>query len=323
MNQQKFEPALKYFEQAVAADASLLTARVNEAIALINLQRYEPAKQLLTDATAADSQNVRAWYNLGLLSKSTGDAEQSLAAFDKAAALRPTDAHSAYFVGLMASQLQQYDRAVASFTRALSIDPFLVSAEFGLARAYQRMGNADAAHTHLERFQRLTTEKVAAAMSLSYGDQGPLSLAEPLIPAGGKTAPAIPVTFAAAPSPFPRVATTTGSGGIGAGGCFFDADGDGLVDYLALTPRPSMPPDTIVLFRATGEGRFERVAASGLAVKGTPIACTAADYDNDEKPDVALALTTGVCCSTTTAGTSATSPPKRDSPHRRQAWRSA
>ena len=112
----------------------------------------------------------------------------------------------------MASQLQQDDRAVASFTRALSIDPFLVSAEFGLARAYQRMGNADAAHTHLERFQRLTTEKVAAAMSLSYGDQGPLSLAEPLIPAGGKTAPAIPVTFAAAPSPFPRVATTTGSG---------------------------------------------------------------------------------------------------------------
>src|SRR4051812_14880188 len=103
MNQQKFEPALKYFEQAVAADANLLTARVNQAIALINLQRYDPAKQLLTDATTADAQNVRAWYNLGLLLKSTGDAEQSLAAFEKAAALKPTDAHSAYFVGLMAS----------------------------------------------------------------------------------------------------------------------------------------------------------------------------------------------------------------------------
>jgi len=294
MNQQKFEPALKYFEQAVAADANLLTARVNQAIALINLQRYEPAKQLLTDATTADAQNVRAWYNLGLLLKSTGDAELSLAAFDKAATLKPTDAHCAYFVGLMASQLQQYDRAVASFTRALSIDPFLVSAEFGLARAYQRMGNADAAHTHLERFQRLTTEKVAAAMSLSYGDQGPFSLAEPLIPTGAKTAPAIPVTFAAAPSPFPRIATTATTGGLGAGGCFFDADGDGSVDYLALTPRAATPADTVVLLRAAGGGRFERVATSGFTVSGTPIACTAADYDNDEKPDVAIALTTGI-----------------------------
>jgi tetratricopeptide (TPR) repeat protein len=294
MNQQKFEPALKYFEQAVAADANLLTARVNEAIALINLQRYEPAKQLLTEATAADPQNVRAWYNLGLLSKSTGDAEQSLAAFDKAATLKPTDAHAAYFVGLMASQLQQYDRAVASFTRALSLDPFLVSAEFGLARAYQRMGKADEAHTHLERFQRLTTEKVAAAMSLSYGDQGPFSLAEALIPAGGKTTPAIPVTFAAAASPFPRIATVPGSGGLGAGGCFFDADGDGLIDYLALTPRATAPADAVALFKAAGAGRFERVASSGLTVSGTPIACTAADYDNDEKPDVAIASSAGV-----------------------------
>ena len=122
MNQQKFEPALKYFEQAVAADASLLTARVNEAIALINLQRYEPAKQLLTDATAAEAQNARAWYNLGLLSKSTGDADQSLAAFDKAAALRPTDAHAAYFVPFSHTHLVNECSALAimrSFARAV------------------------------------------------------------------------------------------------------------------------------------------------------------------------------------------------------------
>ena len=115
---------------------------MNQAIALIDLQRYDPARELLVQATTSEPQNARAWYNLGLLQKSTGDAEASLASFEKAAALQPGDAHSHYFVGLMAAQIQQYDRAVAAFTRALEIDPFLVSAEFGLARAFQRAGRA-------------------------------------------------------------------------------------------------------------------------------------------------------------------------------------
>ena len=34
----------------------------------------------------------------------------------------------------------------------------------------------------MDRFTRLTQEKVASAMSLSYGDQGPLSLAQAVQP---------------------------------------------------------------------------------------------------------------------------------------------
>src|SRR5215213_3817576 len=202
MNQQKFEQGLQWFEKAAAADPTLVVARVNEAIALINLQRYEPARELLVAVTTADPQNARAWYNLGLLQKSTGEAEASLASFQKAASSRPADAHSHYFVGLMAAQIQQYDAAVSEFQRAIEIDPFLVSAEFGLARAFQRAGRGEEAKGHLERFQRLTTEKIASAMSLGYGDQGPLSLAEPLVPKGGAAPPRIPVKFVAQASPF-------------------------------------------------------------------------------------------------------------------------
>ena len=90
--------------------------------------------------------------------------------------------HAHYFVGLIASQLQQYDKAIAAFTKALEIDPFLVSAEFGLARAYQRSGKPDDAKTHMDRFTRMTQSKVASAMSLAYGDQGPLSLAAAVQP---------------------------------------------------------------------------------------------------------------------------------------------
>jgi Flp pilus assembly protein TadD len=298
MNQQKFEQALPYFEKAVAADPTLAVGRVNQAIALINLQRYDPARDLLMDATSKNPSDARAWYNLGLLHKSTGDADASLAAFEKVASLRPTDAHAHYFVGLMAAQLQQYDKAVDGFQKALTIDPFLVSAEFGLARALQRAGRGEDAKSHLERFQRLTTEKVASAMSLTYGDQGPLSLAEPLVPKEGAAAPAVPVRFVAdSASTFTLPsASSAPANALGVGGCLFDADGDGVLDYLALSPRAGngKPEDAIVLFRGTGSGKFERVAQSGLAVSGRAVGCAAADYDNDEKPDVAISTGDGV-----------------------------
>src|SRR5918993_946053 len=298
MNQQKFEQGLQWFEKAVAADPTLVVARVNQAIALINLQRYEPARELLAAVTTADPQNARAWYNLGLLQKSTGEAEASLASFQKVAAVRPGDAHSHYFVGLMAAQIQQYDEAVRSFTRALELDPFLVSAEFGIARSFQRAGKAEEAKTHLERFQRLTTEKIASAMSLGYGDQGPLSLAEALVPRDGAAPPAVAVTFVAhAPGPFGAAGTAAARGsGVSTGGCLFDADGDGLNDYLALNPRAQAgePDAAAVLFRGAAGGTFERAAQTGLGVTSQPLGCAAADYDNDEKPDLAISTVAGI-----------------------------
>ena len=278
MSQQKFEQALEHFEHAAAADPAFPTARLNQAIALINLQRYDEARALLTALAEQDPQNARAWYNLGLLQRSTGEADAALAAFQKTAVLRPQDAHSHYFVGLMAAQLQKYDDAIAAFTRTLEVDPFLASAEFGLARAYQRAGNTAESRKHLERFQRLTTEKIASAMTLAYGDQGPFSLAEAVMPADAPAPPAIPVTFSL--QPIVRHDPSGPSGSAGPGGCLFDFDSDGSLDYLALGP------DGARLLRNTGGGTLSEHAR--LVPKSRTVACTTGDYDNDERPDIAI-----------------------------------
>ena len=99
MNQQKFEVALKYFQDASARDQGLTAATVNQAVALLALQRYEPAQQVLEAAVKADDRNVRAWYNLGLLQKGLGNADAALAAFTRATELLPSDPHAHYFVG--------------------------------------------------------------------------------------------------------------------------------------------------------------------------------------------------------------------------------
>jgi tetratricopeptide (TPR) repeat protein len=230
MNQQKFEVALKYFQDAAARDPGLTAATVNQAVALLALQRYEPAQQVLEAAVKADDRNVRAWYNLGLLQKGLGNADAALAAFTRATELLPSDPHAHYFVGLIASQLQQYDKAIPAFTKALEIDQYLVSAEFGLARAFQRSGKPDDAKTHMDRFTRVTQEKVASAMSLAYGDQGKLSLAEAVRPpAAGSTA--IPVSFVADDKTFVASAPLSAAA-AGPGGCELDADGDGVIDYV-------------------------------------------------------------------------------------------
>ena len=284
MNQQKPEAALERFEGAFKADPSLTAARVNQAIAMSALQRYEPAQQILDAIVTSDPANVRAWYTLGLLARTLGDSDAALAAFTRATELAPNDPYAHYFVGLISSQLQQHDMAVVSFTRALEIDPYLVSAEFGLARAYQRSGKTDDAKTHMDRFTRLTQEKVASAMSLAYGDQGPLSLAQAVQPQAGAAPAAIAVKFVAPrvspPAPGPEDFRA------GPGACVVDADGDGALDYVRLGAGGA------TLMRNDGKGQF--ADATVLTKTPDPVTCAVGDYDNDEKPDVAIASSDGV-----------------------------
>ncbi len=283
MNQQKFEAALERFAAAATADGSLVQARLNQAIALSALQRYDEAQQILDALVKADASNAAVWYNLGLLQKTLGDSDAALAAFRRAAELRPADSHVHYFVGLMASQLQQYEPAIAAFQSALERDPFLVSAEFGLARAYQRSGDLDAAKAHMERFSRLTQEKVASAMSLSYGDQGPMSLAAAVQPHDADAPAAIPVKFvadAAALGPYVQVAVAAPFGGPGI--CLLDYDLDGRIDVLRLDPLGA------ALLQNTGAGFVSRARFEAAA------SCAVGDVDNDERPDVLLAGPNGL-----------------------------
>src|SRR3954470_843279 len=87
MNQQAFEKALKYFQEAYAADPQMFAARLNQGIALLNLQKVADALPILQQAIKLNPKSSRAWYNLGLLYKSSGDAAQALEAFKNAAEL--------------------------------------------------------------------------------------------------------------------------------------------------------------------------------------------------------------------------------------------
>ncbi len=279
MGQQRLQDAAKLFARALALDPRLETARLNRAIALYNLQRFDAARLILLDFVKRHPDGARAWYNLGLVYKSTGQGQQALEAFRHAAQLEPTDADTHYFIGATASQIRRENEAIEALRRALELNHFHASAEFALARAYQRLGNQEESRKHLARFQQLTQSKLGTPMSLAYGDQGPLSLAEQVRVAKAEVEPAIKVTFA----------SVAGQSGIAAppaeaaaaGACFLDFDNDGLVDLFV---------GTGALYRNVSGGKFADHTEESRLTHFPATLCAAGDFDNDGHTDLAIAF---------------------------------
>ena len=295
MNQQQFEKALGYFRRAYALQPQLTIARLNEAIALLNLQRLEQARAILLGIVKRDPKNARAWYNHGLLYKSEGQAQPAADVFEHVTKLDPTDADAFYFLGSVRMQLKQYPQAVAAFQQALKLNPYHASAEFGLARAYQQSGDIAHAREHLARFQQITKTKLGTPMSGAYGEQGPLSLAATSSATPEPVPPAIPVRFVDVTAQAGLGTSSVAQGRpsldrastfLPPGACVFDFDGDGHPDLFIADGGPQ---GGMTLYRNLGDGHFADVTkAAGLDPTAHAIACAAGDYDNDGFTDLAF-----------------------------------
>jgi len=293
MNQQRPADAEKLFEKSLAADPQFEVARLNLGISLLAQQKLEPARTALAAAAEKLPRDPFAWYNLGLTYKDLGDAEKGVEAFTHVTQL-VNEADPWYFVGYLDSQLQHYDAAIAAFQKALALFPYHASAEFGLARAYQRSGNAAAAREHLAKFQKITSEHLGSPFGAAYGDQGRFSLAE-LPRSSAQNAPAaIPVHFALRPMSeiVEQAAAASTSIGPSTGACFFDYDGDGKPDLFLVS---ASADGTSRLLHNLGNGKFADVTKeSGLEHTGSGLGCAAGDFDNDGHTDLAVCFSDGV-----------------------------
>ena len=298
MNQARIAEALQAFRRAGAQDPSLFSARLNEGIALLNLQRPAEARDVLLDATRRQPESARAWFNLGMAYRTLAQTDPAIEALQRVAQLDPGDADTLYFLGQLHAQARRYDQAIAAFEKCLALDSLHLSAEFGLARAYQLSGNEAMAAQHLARFDQLTESKVGKQISLAYGEQGPYSTAEP-VGSAELAPPDLSVRFAAGPLSRARAAEPVAAGTrdrfsqvAGAGACFLDFNTDGRQDLL-------LPAESggrgAILYRNDGGARFSDVTAQvGLDSSGATHGCAIGDYDNDERDDIVLGLPNGI-----------------------------
>jgi len=293
MNQQLFEKALKYFEDAAAADPDLKVAKVNQGVALLSLARVDESKKVLDEAAKENPKDPHVWYALGMLEKNSSDPQAAVADFKHVIEIDDTDADTWYFLGTVYAQQKQFPQAIDAFDHALKLNPLHASAQFGLSRAYQQSGNTPAAREHLTRFQYITQHKLGSAMSLAYGDQGKYSLAEESAAAAQKVPPQIPVKFVdvtkkagLSTSSETEVDKKNSPGDLGPGACFLDYDNDGRIDIL-LSDHGIQ--GGLTLYHNLGNGTFEDVTRkAGLDPTIHGIACTTGDYDNDGFADIAV-----------------------------------
>ena len=302
MNQQLFEKALKYFEDAAAADPNLHVAKINQGIALLSLARVDPAKKILDEAAKQDPKDPHLWYALGMLEKNSSDPQAAVEDFKRVIAIDDSDADTWYFLGTVYSQLKQFPQAIDAFDHALKLNPLHASAQFGLSRAYQQSGDTPHAREHLTRFQYITQNKLGAAMSLAYGEQGKYSLAEESQAASVKVPPQIPVKFVdvtkeaglepPGPPYLPVDAFNDPPWELGPGACFLDYDNDGKIDLFLSDWRTQ---GTTTLFHNLGNGRFADVTKqAGLSSDRDGLACAIGDYDNDGFADIAVTFSDAV-----------------------------
>ncbi|HKS76242.1 MAG TPA: FG-GAP-like repeat-containing protein [Terriglobales bacterium] len=294
LNQQLFEKALKEFQQAAALDSNLKIARLNQGIALLNLGKVDAAKPILEEAVKINPKDPHAWYNLGLLNKNSDNASAAVDAFRRVTEIDPGDADTWYFLGASYSQSRQFSQAIDAFQRALKLNPLHASAQFGLSRAYQQSGDSANAREHLVRFQYITQNKLGAAISLAYGEQGKYSLAEEAEGVPEKVPEQIKVRFVDVTKEAGVVsrlgAQTAGSFArlLAPGACFFDMDNDGNPDlFLA----DNGTQGGVSLYQSLGGGKFEDITKkSGLDRLPNAVSCTAGDYDNDGFTDLAVSF---------------------------------
>jgi tetratricopeptide (TPR) repeat protein len=290
LNQQKGAEAQKYFEKALALDPKFAVARLNLGIAFLSQQKLEQGRAALEQATVQLPNDPYAWYNLGLAYKDLSEPEKGIAAFQHVTQIAPDEPDAYYFIGFLDSQLLKYDEAIAAFKKALALAPFHASAQFGLARAYQRKGETDAARESMKLFQKNKEAHLGDPFGAGYGEQGKFSLAEFVHGAQANAPAEIPVHFVQE-SLAKRVSGATTPLAAGRGACFIDFDGDGKADLFLVAAANGKSR----LLRNLGNGQFEDLTEkAGLAGVGEGYGCAAGDFDNDGRPDLAVCESSGI-----------------------------
>lgn len=119
---------------------------------------YLDAVNQFVRAIELDPGFAEAAYNLGVTYQKLDSHEKAVEQFEYAIERRPDVSHYHYALGNSHFHLRRYDRAVASFDRALAVDPNFLKAQYSLAAALEKTGNAARAKREWRRYLEMDSD---------------------------------------------------------------------------------------------------------------------------------------------------------------------
>ena len=280
LEQFRHQEAAEAFRKALSLDKDLRLARINLAIALLNVPDVAGAEREARDVLGAQADVPQALYVAGLAARALNHTDAK-AAFRKVLALDPGDVGANVNLGQVLLQERGFPEAIAALRTALATDPHNGTALYNLGLALTRSGQADEGQKMLERFRVLREGGYGTLIGQNYPEQG--RYAEALVSTGAEADLVDPATPAvrfvdATAQALPASAAAIGAGRV----TLFDADGDGDLDVFAVGATGQR------LFRNDG-GRFvDATAALGLDPAQGGVGAVAGDVDNDTRADLVV-----------------------------------
>ncbi len=159
-------PAEKELEQALRLAPSLPHAHFTLGAVLLEQKRVEEARTHLERELASDPRCSACMAKLAQVAYLEGDDRQCESWLAKAKALDPGDLETDLVHGMLANRAGRYDEAIAHLAKVVAASPGYATAQYQLAIAYQRSGNADKAREHQQIYDKLIQEEKARTIGV-------------------------------------------------------------------------------------------------------------------------------------------------------------
>jgi len=157
-NLDKYDEAIKAYDEAIRLDPEDDSVWNNKGAALHNQDQYDEAIKAYDEAIRLDPKHGSAWNNKG---KALGDLrryDEAIKAYDEAIRLDPKHAGASNNKGVALFNQGKYDESIEAFDEALKLDPDLAEAWYNKGKALEVLGKTAEADAALEKAKELGYE---------------------------------------------------------------------------------------------------------------------------------------------------------------------
>jgi tetratricopeptide (TPR) repeat protein len=162
----RLSAAEKELGEVLRRAPGLLQARFYLGAVLFEQNRTEEARAHLERELALDPRCYGCMAKLAHIAYLNGDDRQCESWLAGAAALDPSYVETNLVYGLLYNRAARYDQAIQHLSRVVEQAPDYAKAQYQLALAYQRSGNAHKAREHTEIYTRLVQAQKARSMGV-------------------------------------------------------------------------------------------------------------------------------------------------------------
>jgi tetratricopeptide (TPR) repeat protein len=162
LQEQEYAEASQIFEMYLAQRPQDSGAWLGLGLARLNQQRYSDARNALERSLQLDPDLTEAQYELGVVASKEGNIQEAIQRFEHVLQEHPNHAKALLNVGTLYLQAGELEKAESALQRSEAADRTDPDTQYQMSLLSNRIGEAEEARQHMERFRQLKQERERA-----------------------------------------------------------------------------------------------------------------------------------------------------------------